>query len=85
MREAIDCVEPRLDNAPALAATLWLGAVTAEDDGFVDDDVAEDDEVKLVRFAHGVEKTEETDMPTQPLHQRSRPDSHCRPGGLKKA
>jgi hypothetical protein len=56
--EEIDCVEPMLDSAPALAATDGL-----PDDDVEDDDAAEDDE-ELARFAHAVVKTEETDMPT---------------------
>ncbi len=90
--EAIDCVEPMADNMPAKGDTVWLGAsaedAAVEDWPVDDEEFAEVDEVacdELVRFAHGVVKTEETDIARNRFAPSSRPDSYCRLMRLKKA
>ena len=87
MLEAIDWVDPIEDSTPALAAVAWPAAADEEEESDEEVEVADDDVDwdRLVRFAHGVVKTEDTDMTATAFAQSSRPDSYCRLPRLKKA
>jgi hypothetical protein len=74
--EAIDCVGPMLDSSPAVLAVPWLVGVEEDDEVAEDDGAAEDDGVvwdKLVRFAQGVVKTEDTAMTATALNKAVAP------------
>ncbi len=56
-----------LDSTPALGATVGVPdadveAAAEDDKAEEEEEVADDDWDELVRLAHGVEKTEDTDM-----------------------